>query len=129
MDDPTDDPTKAGRSHTALRGMVMGGITAGLLFGTLAEFQNHRLTTPAHAETAEEYDTVSGTLGTVNLAEKKGTLTTDVGKEVAFQIVKPELFINLSVGQRITLKLDKQGQAVRVMDNAAPELPPPPIPK
>lgn len=123
-----DDPTQSGRNHTVLRGIVMGGITAGLLFGTLTEFQIHRLA-PVHAETAEAYDTVSGKLGTVNLADKKGTLTTDVGKEVAFQIVKPELFINLSVGQRITLKLDKQGRAVRVMDNAAPELPPPSIPK
>lgn len=123
-----DDRTQSGRDHTVLRGMVLGGITAGLLFGTLAEFQIHRLA-PVHAETAEDYDTVSGTLGTVNLADKKGTLTTDVGKEVAFQIVKPELFINLSVGQRITLKLDKQGRAVRVMDSAAPELPPPSIPK
>lgn len=122
------DPTQYGRNYTVLRGMVMGGITAGLLFGTLAEFQIHRLT-PVHAETAEDYDTVSGTLGMVNVAEKKGTLTTDVGKEVAFQIVKPELFINLSVGQRITLKLDKQGRAVRVMDNASPELPPPSVPK
>lgn len=123
-----DAPKEYGRNKSVLRGMVMGALTAGLLFGTLAEFQIHRLA-PVHAETAEEYDTVSGTLGTVNLADKKGMLTTDVGKEVAFQIVKPELFINLSVGQRITLKLDKQGRAVRVMDSAAPELPPPSIPK
>jgi hypothetical protein len=123
-----DSLREYGRRRSLFQGMAVGGITAGLLFGTLAEFQIYRLPN-AHAETAEAYDTVSGTLGMVNVAEKKGTLTTDVGKEVAFQIVKPELFINLSVGQRITLKLDKQGRAVRVMDTAAPELPPPSVPK
>ncbi len=123
-----DDQKEQGISRLVLRGIALGGIAAALLFGTLAEVQIHRLP-KVHAETAENYDTVSGTLGMVNVAEKKGTLTTDVGKEVAFQIVKPELFINLSVGQRVTLKLDKQGRAVRVMESAAPELPPPSVPR
>ncbi len=112
------------RGRTLHRGITVAGIAGVLLFGTLAQFQVDPLPR-AYAETADTYETVSGTLGMVNVAEKKGTLTTDVGKEVAFQIVKPELFINLSVGQRITLKLDKEGRAVRVMDTAAPELPPP----
>lgn len=123
-----DDLTTCGGNQSVLRGMVMRGIVTGLLVGTPMEFQIHRLA-PVHAATAEDYDTVSGTLGMVNVAEKKRTLTTDVGKEVVFQILKPELFMNLSVGQRITIKLDKQGRAVRVMDTAAPELPPPSIPK
>lgn len=123
-----DDQKEQGISRLVLRGIALGGVAAALLFGTLAEVQIHRLP-KVHAETAENYDTVSGTLGMVNVAEKKGTLTTDVGKEVAFQIVKPELFINLSVGQRVTLKLDKQGRAVRVMESAAPELPPPSVPR
>ncbi len=121
--------TLARRIQSVLRGMVMGGIVGGILFGTLVEFHALRLTPVLAEAPVEDYDTVSGILGAVNLAEKKGTITTDLGKQVAFQIVKPELFINLSVGQRITLKLDKNGRAVRVMDNAAPELPPPSSPK
>ena len=121
-----DDQKEQGISRLVLRGIALGGIAAALLFGTLAEVQIHRLP-KVHAETAENYDTVSGTLGMVNVAE--GHPTTDVGKEVAFQIVKPELFINLSVGQRVTLKLDKQGRAVRVMESAAPESPPPSVPR
>ncbi len=123
-----DDQRDQGIIRPVLRGMALGGIAAGLLFGALAEVQIHRLP-KVHAETAEEYDTVSGRLSMVNVAEKKGTLATDIGKEIAFQIVKPELFLNLSVGQRVTLKLDKQGRAVRVMDTAAPELPPPSVPR
>ncbi len=123
-----EHPT-ADRIASALRGLVMGAILGGTLLGTFMALQINRL--PAvHAETSsEEYETVSGTLASVNVTEKKGTLTTDLGKQVAFQIVKPELFINLSPGQRITLKLDKQSRAVRVMDNAAPELPPPTLPR
>jgi hypothetical protein len=123
-----DDQKQRGTSRSVFRGMAVGAIAAGLLFGTLAEVRIHRLP-QVHAETTEDYETVSGTLGMLNVAEKKGTLTTDVGKEVAFQIVKPELFMNLSVGQRIILKLDKQGRAVRVMDTAAPELPAPSVPR
>ncbi len=123
-----DDHRDQGIIRSVLRGIALGGIAAGLLFGALAEVQIYRLP-KVHAETAEEYDTVSGRLSMVNVAEKKGTLATDIGKEVAFQIVKPELFLNLSVGQRVTLKLDKQGRAVRVMDTAAPELPPPSVPR
>lgn len=122
------DHTQGGWTQSALRGIVLGAMAGGLLFGMLADFPMQRLAN-AQAEIAEDYDTVSGTLGMVNVAEKKGSITTDLGKQVAFQIAKPELFINLSVGQRVTLKLDKQGRAVRVMDNAAPELPPPSSPK
>ena len=69
-------------------------------------------------------DIVSGVLAKVDLIAKQGLLTTDLGREVAFQIPKPELFLNLSVGQRVTLKLDELQQAVRVMDTTAPEIPP-----
>ena len=70
-------------------------------------------------------NTVSGVLEKVDLIAKQGLLKTDLGREVAFQIPKPELFLNLSVGQRVTLKLDDRQQAVRVMDTTAPEIPPP----
>mgnify|MGYP000116619193 CR=1 FL=1 len=49
----------------------------------------------------------------------------DLGREVLFHIQKPELFVHLSVGQRITIKLDAGQRAVGVMEAAAPELPPP----
>ena len=70
-------------------------------------------------------NTVSGVLEKVDLIAKQGLLKTDLGREVAFQIPKPELFLNLSVGQRVTLKLEDRQQAVRVMDTTAPEIPPP----
>ena len=116
------EQTSTGRRHTMLRGCLM----AGLLFTAVVDFHNHQLKSVLAEAADEEYDTVSGTLDRIDVAEKKGAITTDLGKHVSFQIPKPELFLNLSPGQRVTLKLDKQGRAVRVMDNAAPELPPPP---
>jgi hypothetical protein len=113
------------RIPSRLRVLVLGGMIVALLLGFQA-----LLYTPVLAETpAEDHEVVSGVLNSVNLPEKRGVITTDLGTQVPFEITKPELFINLSVGQRVTLKLDKQGRALRVMDNAAPELPPPSAPR
>ncbi|MGC3974474.1 MAG: hypothetical protein QM771_08855 [Nitrospira sp.] len=70
-------------------------------------------------------EAVSGKLLQLDLAKKEGRLSTDLGREVLFHIPKPELFVHLSVGQRITIKLDSSQRAVAVMETAAPELAPP----
>ncbi|MCC2641408.1 MAG: exported protein of unknown function [Nitrospira sp.] len=104
-------------------------VTGGVILILLSSFPGplHSL---AQAETlSEDNEVVSGLLKSVDLPAKRGVITTDLGTQVPFEITKPELFINLSVGQRVTLKLDKQGRAIRVMDNAAPELPPPSAPR
>jgi hypothetical protein len=105
--------------------MVVGSILAAMLLAETAAVNVYRSSLVFAEANTDDFDTVSGKLDQVNVAEKKGTITTDLGKQVVFQITKPELFLNLSPGQRVTLKLDKEGRAVRVMDNAAPELPPP----
>lgn len=70
-------------------------------------------------------EAVSGKLLHLDLEKKEGRLGTDLGREVPFRIPKPELFVHLSVGQRVTIKLDSGQQAVGVMETAAPELPSP----
>ncbi|ODT46521.1 MAG: hypothetical protein ABS70_00685 [Nitrospira sp. SCN 59-13] len=70
-------------------------------------------------------EAVSGKLLQLDLAKKEGRLGTDLGREVLFHIPKPELFVHLSVGQRVTIKLDSGQQAVAVLETAAPELPSP----
>lgn len=70
-------------------------------------------------------EAVSGTLMQLDLVKKEGRLGTDLGREVLFHIPKPELFAQVSVGQRITIKLDARQQAIAVMETAAPELPHP----
>lgn len=68
---------------------------------------------------------VIGTLKELDLPKMSGKITTDLDQTVAFTIKSPDLFKGLSVGERIAVRLDDQGQVVKVMDTTVPELPPP----
>jgi len=70
--------------------------------------------------------TVTGMVEKLDLSAKKGMLTTPAGKPVFFQIVKPELFQGISVGQEITIQMDEHGRAIKAIDSQSiPELPAP----
>lgn len=71
---------------------------------------------------------VTGTLDQLDFNTGKGLLRTDLGKSIFFQMVRPELFKRLSVGQRVTIGMNEQGQAVKVMEVPPVELPIPPSP-
>jgi len=45
-----------------------------------------------------------------------------MGKPIYFQVSKPELFERLSVGQQVTVQLDDEGRAIKVIDTPVPEL-------
>ena len=65
---------------------------------------------------------VTGTLEELDLKKHKGRLKTDMGKPIYFQVSKPELFERLSVGQQVTVQLDDEGRAIKVIDTPVPEL-------
>jgi len=65
---------------------------------------------------------VSGTLVKLDMESLRGLITTDLGKPVFFEVPKAYLFENVTVGARITLQLDEQGRAVKVMDTSLPDL-------
>lgn len=65
---------------------------------------------------------ITGTLEELDLARMKGRLKTDLGKPIFFTVVKPQLFERLSVGQHVTIQLDPEGRATKVMDTPVPEL-------
>jgi len=65
---------------------------------------------------------VAGTLWELNLANGKAVLRTDQGKSIYLEIRKRELFKNLSVGDRLTLQLNDDGEVDKVMGVAVPEL-------
>lgn len=70
--------------------------------------------------------TVSGVLEQLDLNTSKGMLKTATGKPVFFEIVKPELFRDISVGQRVTIQLDERGRAVKAIEShSIPEMPAP----
>lgn len=66
---------------------------------------------------------VTGTLEELDLSNMSGKIKTDLEKTVVFTIQNPDLFKGLSVGERIAVRLDDQGQVVKVMETTVPELP------
>lgn len=77
------------------------------------------------ADRPSSQEPVSGKLLSLDLDKREGRLGTDLGREVLFHIPKPELFAHVSVGQRVTIKLDASQQAIGVLESTAPELPAP----
>ncbi len=69
---------------------------------------------------------VSGTLVKLDLDTLRGQLTMDFGKPVFFDVPKAYLFENVTLGARITLELDEQGRAMKVMDTSLPDIVPAP---
>ena len=83
-------------------------------------------TMAAAPETAgQDSHVVTGTLEELDLSKMSGKIKTDLGQTVAFTMTRPDLFKGLSVGERIAVRLDDQGQVIRVMDMTIPELPSP----
>lgn len=65
---------------------------------------------------------VTGTLSELDLASGKGMIRTDLGKFIDLEVKKPELFRNLSVGDRLTIQLNGDGQVDKVMGVSVSEL-------
>jgi len=71
---------------------------------------------------------VTGLLANLDLSAGKGMLMTDLGKPIFFRLERPDLFARLSVGDRVTVQLDDEGRAVKVIEALPAEVhePPPP---
>ena len=69
---------------------------------------------------------MTGVLERLDLSANKGLIKTATGKPVFFEIIKPELFKDMTVGQRVTLQLDEHGRAIKAIEmQSIPELPAP----
>ncbi len=75
--------------------------------------------------TGQDTHVVIGTLEALDISKMSGKIKTDLGQTVVFMMTRPDLFQGLSVGQRIAVRLDDQGQVTRVMETTVPELPSP----
>jgi hypothetical protein len=72
--------------------------------------------------------TVSGVIE--RLDTTKGMLKTPTGKPIFFDIVKPEAFKGITVGQHVTIQLDEQGRAIEAIPSQSiPDLPAPAPPQ
>ena len=65
---------------------------------------------------------VAGTLSALDLTSGRGMIRTDLGKPIYLEVKKPDLIRNLSVGDRVTIQLNEDGQVDKVMGAAVPEL-------
>jgi len=65
---------------------------------------------------------VTGTWSELDLASGKGMVRTDLGKLIDLEVRKPEVFRNLSVGDRLTIQLNGDGQVDKLMGVSVPEL-------
>ena len=75
------------------------------------------------AEAAEsELLLVSGILLKLDLPNNRGLMTTDLGRPIYFEVPKAYLFENVIVGARISLRLDEDGRAIKVMDTSIPDV-------
>lgn len=72
-------------------------------------------------------EVVTGTLMKLDLTARTGLVQTDLGRPIFFEVTKPQLFEHLSIGGRVTLELDSQGAANKIIDASIAEflLPPP----
>jgi hypothetical protein len=78
----------------------------------------------------QDLHTITGTLSKLDVEAGKGILTTDLDKPVFFRLTRPDLFERLSIGDRITIQLDDEGRAVKVIEALPAEVhEPPPPPK
>ena len=74
-------------------------------------------------QTEKDSYVVTGTLQELDLDKASGKIKTDLEQTVAFTVTSPDLFKGLSVGKRITVRLNDQGQVIKVMETTIPELP------
>ena len=58
---------------------------------------------------------VTGTLSELDLASGRGMIRPDLGDPIYLEVRKSELFQNLSVGDRLTIQLNGDGQVSKVM--------------
>ena len=114
---------------TAAQKLALAVMCAAMVMAV--DFRVHR----AHAESlmaadegpsqSSDQHTVTGILSNLDLKSGKGVLKTDLGKPIFFDLTRPDLFQGISVGQRVSIVLNEQGQAMKVMETPPAEVLPP----
>lgn len=81
------------------------------------------------ANSSRPVHTVTGTLALLDISTGKGMLKTDLDKPIFFDVTRPDHFNGLSIGDRVTIQLDEEGRALKVIEALPAEVhEPPPAP-
>jgi len=76
--------------------------------------------TVTHA--GQSAEVFSGTVEDVKAAEGKITVKNELGRAVALELINPELLKGVTVGDHVSVELEKPGVARKITKLAVPEL-------
>ena len=92
-----------------------------LVSGWLPAMANGAGSNREKTEASKTYE-VAGTLSALDLSSGRGMIRTDLGKPIYLEVKKPDLIRNLSVGDRMTIHLNEDGQVDKIMGASVHEL-------
>jgi hypothetical protein len=98
----------------------LAGVCLVALVSMLAPMQG------ADASDDDEGEVVTGVLTEFDGTNMQAAIRTDFERVVRVKVVKPELFQRLSIGTRISVRINSRGEAVKVIEAPIPELTSPP---
>jgi hypothetical protein len=67
-------------------------------------------------------DVFSGTIEQLNAAEGKVTVKNEIGRNIALDLINPELLKGLTVGDHVSVELERPGTAKKITKLSVPEL-------
>ncbi len=110
---------RASPSHG--RGMLMILICLILISVWIPTIANGAGSNREKSEASKPYE-VAGTLSALDLVSGRGIIRTDLGKPIYLEVRKPDLVRSLSVGDRVTIQVNEDGQVDKIMGESVPEL-------
>jgi len=70
----------------------------------------------------EHGEVVTGVLTEYDRTEMQASVQTDVERVVRMKVINPELFQRLSIGTRISVRVNDRGEALKVIEVPIPEM-------
>jgi hypothetical protein len=74
---------------------------------------------------AEQGEIVSGVLESVSLESSSVRLRNPIGQPIILKIRKPHLLEHVTLGDRVTVIVNKDHEIIKLIETPIPELPPP----
>ncbi len=71
---------------------------------------------------SEAVETISGTLESVDRPNRQAVIRTDLGRPIFLTVTKPELLDHLVQGDRVTVQVTAEGEAIKIIEAPVPEL-------
>jgi len=75
--------------------------------------------------TQKSAELFSGTVEAVDATQGKITVKNDLGHDIPLQLLNPDLLKGITVGDRVSVQLEKPGVAKKITKLTVPELPAP----